>query len=145
MIVAYLYLIFACVYKYLKHETLESCILEITLILVLSLVVQYVHLIHEEGRRLREDLSGKETKKDRIKCYLFECNFIALFLTSIVYLGITFGRINVNFYGMQAGNVSMAIILGVILCYLVMLLISFGCNYWISEKLVEKNTKRKRK
>ncbi len=144
MIVAYLYLIFACLYKYLKNETLESCLLEIILILVLSLVIQYVHVIHQEGEKhhLRGNLSKKESKTERMKCYLLECNFVALFLTSLIYLGIAFGKINVNFYEMQIGNIPMTIILGVIICYLVILLISFGVNYWISEKLV-KTAKRK--
>lgn len=140
MIIAYLYLIIACMYKYMRYESLEKCLLELVLILILSLFAQYMNVTNSEKKDLmfRKKLSKKPSLKTRVKYYLGECNIFALTLTSIVFLAISLNKIEINFYNFYVFNIAFTIIMCAFLSYLVFLAISFAGNYLISERIIKK-------
>ena len=135
MIVAYLYLSIACIYKYFKYDGLDNCFLELMLILVLSLVIEYVHIIKNDGKNIRKKLSKKK-KKERLKTYVTEGCILSLTVTRILFLAISSDRIFINFYDFLLGNIMTTIILSTILSFIVIFTISFIGNYLISEKLL---------
>lgn len=135
MMIAYLYLSIACIYKYFKYDGLDQCFLELMLILVLSLVIEYVHIIRNDGKNIRKKLSKKK-KKERLKTYITEGCILSLTVTCILFLAISSDKIFINFYDFLFGNIMITIILSTVLSFAVIFALSFLGNYLISEKLL---------
>lgn len=140
MIVSYLYLGFACMYKYIKYEALDKCALELILILVLSLIIEYVHIIRSEqnGSKNRKKSLIKLPKKERLKRYGSECCLLSLTVTATLFLAIAADRIYVNFYSYLFGNIAITIIGIALLIFLLFFAISFIGHYAISEAFLKK-------
>ena len=81
MIACYLYLGSACIYKYIKYDSLDKCILELVLILTLSLIIEYVHIIGDNGREIRKKLSKKKNKSEKIFFQLRKISFFYIINT----------------------------------------------------------------
>ncbi len=144
MIICYLYLGFACMYKYIKYASLDKCVLELMLILTLSLIIEYVHVINNNGKNLRKKLSKKKEKGDRLKRYVGECLLLSLIITSIIFVAISSNRMYINFYDFALntyGNVAIIIILMTLIVFFDLFIISLIINYTVSEKLIEKQQK----
>lgn len=142
MIICYLYLGFACIYKYMKYSSLDNCILELILILTLSLIVEYVHIISNNGRDMRKKLSKKVSKNERVKRYIGECLIFALIVTTLIFIGIATNRIYVNFYNFAMetyGNIALIIVLLTLLVFFDVFVVGLILNYTISERLVKKH------
>ncbi len=141
MIACYLYLGSACIYKYIKYDSLDKCILELVLILTLSLIIEYVHIIGDNGREIRKKLSKKKNKSERVKRYIGECFIFALIVTTLIFIGIASNRINVNFYNFSMetyGTISIVIVLLTLLVFFDIFVVGLILNYTISERLVKK-------
>ena len=141
MIVCYLYLGFACIYKYIKYDSLDKCILELILILTLSLIIEYVHIIGDNGREIRKKLAKKKNKSERVKRYIGECLIFALIVTTLIFIGIASNRIQVNFYNFAMetyGTIAIVIVLLTLLVFFDIFVIGLILNYTISERLVKK-------
>lgn len=141
MIIAYLYLGFACMYKYIRYESLDKCILELMMILSLSLVIEYVHIIKNNGKDVRKKLSKKTKKKDRLKRYIGECFILSITITSIMFLAIASNRLYINFYDFPLGvneNISIVILSVAFLVILDLFVIGLIFNYIVSEKLIKR-------
>lgn len=141
MIICYLYLGFACVYKYMKYSSLDKCVLELMLILTLSLIIEYVHIISNNGRDMRKKLSKKANKNERVKRYIGECLIFALIVTTLIFIGIATNRINVNFYNFAMetyGSIAVIIVLLTLLVFFDIFVVGLILNYTISERLVKK-------
>lgn len=141
MIIAYLYLGFACMYKYIRYESLDKCILELMMILSLSLVIEYVHIIKNNGNDVRKKLSKKTKKKDRLKRYIGECFILSITITSIMFLAIASNRLYINFYDFPFGvngNISIVILSVAFLVILDLFVIGLIFNYIVSEKLIKR-------
>lgn len=144
MIICYLYLGFACMYKYIKYSSLDKCVLELMLILTLSLIIEYVHVIGNNGKDLRKKLSKKKDKKDRLKRYVGECIILSLIITSVIFIAIASNRMYINFYDFALetyGNVAIIIVIMALLSFFDFFIISLLIDYTVSEKLIEKQQK----
>ncbi len=144
MIISYLYLGFACMYKYIKYSSLDKCILELMLILTLSLIIEYVHIINNNGKSLRKSLSKEKEEKNRFKRYVGECFFLSLIITTVLFIAISTNRMYVNFYSLSLGtygNISIIIVIMAILSFLDIFILTLIVNYTISEKLIKNHQK----
>ncbi len=147
MIIVYLYLGFACMYKYIKYESLDKCVLELLLILTLSLVIEYVHIIKDDGKDIRKNLSKSKNKSIRLKRYMAESFMASIAITAIIFLLVATNRIYINFYDLTFGlygNVSFIILIFTILSFIDFFIIIFVANYAISEKIVKNNNSKKK-
>jgi len=141
MIVCYLYLGFACIYKYMKYASLDKCVLELMLILTLSLLIEYVHIISNNGRDMRKKLSKKKNKNERVKRYIGECLIFSLIITALIFLAIASNRLYVNFYSFAMetyGNIAFIIVLLVLLVFFDIFVVGLILDYLISERIVKK-------
>lgn len=147
MIIAYLYLGFACMYKYMKYESLDKCVLELLLILTLSLVIEYVHIIKNDGKDIRKNLSKSKNKSVRLKRYMGESFLASMIITTIIFLLVATNRIYINFYDLTFGlygNVIFIILIFMILSFIDFFIIIFVANYVISERIVKNNNIKKK-
>lgn len=141
MILVYLYLFGTLIYKYVNTHSLEKCILEILLILILSFMVNSTIFIpngkKKKVKRFRVKLIKKK-KQDRFKIYVAESILLSLFITTIIILLISLDVWFVNFYSIIPSNVVLAILLTVVLIFIVFFISLFIIDYLISERLVRK-------
>lgn len=140
VIIAFLYLLIACMYKYIVYNSLGKCLLEIILTLVLSLLVQYVNVTDNGKKRIqiRGSLSKKTKLQDRVKLYFGESSILSLSITVIIFLAIAFNKIYINFYDFYVLNIAFTIVMCAFFSYLVFLVIGFAGNYYLSEKMLKK-------
>ena len=143
MIMVYLYLFGACIYKYINSHKISNCMLEIVFILVLSGIIAFSNITpstkkkRKRKMKLRFNLSKKK-KQFRIKSYLSESILISLGITTIIFTLFSYDVIFINFYSIIPSNAILAIFLILILVFVSSFIIMFLGNYVLSEFLVRK-------
>ncbi len=144
MILVYLYLFGACIYKYVTSHQLSSCILEIGFILILSLVIQYTHCTviddNKKGKKanVRSKIYKEKKVKNRMKYYMRESIVVALAFTTLLVLMISLNEMFVDFYSIIPASLVLSVILVVFLIFTGFFILSFLTDYFLSEKLIKK-------
>ena len=142
MILVFVYLIGAGMYKYHSTQDLYSCSMELIFLLLLCGIIQCVHVSDfnsgENKKGFRYQLVKKKNKKDRLKSYLFEAGFVSLVITTCSFLFISLKEVFIDFYSIIPASVVLSILLVVFSCFLLFFAILFVGDYLLGESLVKK-------
>ncbi|MBE6147489.1 MAG: hypothetical protein E7168_04070 [Firmicutes bacterium] len=142
MILVFIYLIVAGMYKYHSTQDLYSCSMELIFLLLLSGIIQCVHLsdFDENTNKVvfRNKLVKKKEKKERLKFYLYEAGFISLMITTCSFLFIALREVFIDFYSIIPASVVLSILAVVFVYFLLFFIVFFIVDYLLGESLVKK-------